>query len=76
MKTEIYERKVQHTDILRKHLDEIKQIQSLIDQTAHTLKEIEKSNEVSMTIEYKSKTEFSKLPLKVMMYCQHSFQNQ
>lgn len=49
-------------------MDEIKQIQSLIDQTAQTLKEIEESNEVSMTIEYKSKNnEFSKLPLKVMV---------
>lgn len=54
MKTEIYEIKIKHKDILQKHLDEIKQIQSLIDQTAQTLKEIEESNEVSMTIEYKS----------------------
>lgn len=62
MKTEIYKIKIKHKDILQKHLDEIKQIQSLIDQTAQTLKEIEESNEVSMTIEYKSKnSEFSKL---------------
>ncbi|XP_052680700.1 uncharacterized protein LOC128161464 [Crassostrea angulata] len=68
MKTEIYEIKIKHKDILQKHLDEIKQIQSLIDQTAQTLKEIEESNEVSMTIGYKSKnSEFSKLPLKVMV---------
>uniref|UniRef100_K1R0R6 Tripartite motif-containing protein 3 n=1 Tax=Magallana gigas TaxID=29159 RepID=K1R0R6_MAGGI len=63
MKTEISDIKVKHRDILQKHLDEIKQIQSLIKQTLQALKEIEKSTEVSSTIEYSSKiTEFSKFP--------------
>ncbi|XP_052676582.1 uncharacterized protein LOC128157945 [Crassostrea angulata] len=68
MKTEISEIKVKHRDILQKHLDEIKQIQSLIKQTLQALKEIEKSTEVSSTIEYSSKiTEFSKFPPKVQV---------
>ncbi|XP_052677675.1 protein lin-41-like [Crassostrea angulata] len=66
MKTEISEIKVKHRDILQKHLNEIKQIQSLIKQTLQTIREIEKSTEVSSTIEYSSKIrEFSKLPPKV-----------
>ncbi|XP_034305152.2 uncharacterized protein [Magallana gigas] len=68
MKTEISEIKDKHRDILQKHLDEIKQIQSLIKQTLQALKEIEKSTEVSSTIEYSSKiTEFSKFPPKVQV---------
>nr|XP_034308260.1 uncharacterized protein LOC117683266 [Crassostrea gigas] len=66
MKTEINEIKVKHRDILQKHLDEIKQIQSLIKQTLEAIRKIEKSTEVSSTIEYSSKVrEFSKLPPKV-----------
>ncbi|XP_065938040.1 uncharacterized protein [Magallana gigas] len=66
MKTEISEIKVKHRDILQKHLDEIKQIQSLIKETLQTIRKIEKSTEVSSTIEYSSKIrEFSKLPPKV-----------
>ncbi|XP_052679586.1 uncharacterized protein LOC128160323 [Crassostrea angulata] len=68
MKTEIGEIKVKHKDILQKHLDEIKQIQSLIKQTLQAIRKIEKSTEVSSTIEYSSKTrEFSKLPPKVQV---------
>eukprot|EP00105_Crassostrea_gigas_P033720 XP_011457194.1 PREDICTED: uncharacterized protein LOC105349198 [Crassostrea gigas] len=68
MKTEISEIKVKHRDILQKHLDEIKQIQSLIKEALQALKEIEKSTEVSSTIEYSSKiTEFSKFPPKVQV---------
>eukprot|EP00105_Crassostrea_gigas_P031734 XP_011454514.1 PREDICTED: probable RING finger protein 207 homolog [Crassostrea gigas] len=68
MITEISEIKVKHRDILKKHLDEIKQIQSFIKQTLLALKEIEKSTEVSSTIEYSSKiTEFSKFPPKVQV---------
>nr|XP_034305100.1 tripartite motif-containing protein 45-like [Crassostrea gigas] len=68
MKTEISEIKVQHRDILQKHLNEIKQIQSLIKQSLLAIREIEKSTEVSPTIEYSSKIrEFSKLPTKVQV---------
>ncbi|XP_065930019.1 uncharacterized protein [Magallana gigas] len=65
-KTEISEIKVKHRDLLQKHLDEIKQIQALINQTLLAIEEIKKSTEVSPTIEYSSKIrEFSKLPPKV-----------
>nr|XP_019924222.2 uncharacterized protein LOC105331618 [Crassostrea gigas] len=66
MKTEISEIKVKHRDILQKHLDEIKQIHSLINQTFLILMELEKSTEVSPIIEYSSKIrEFRKLPPEV-----------
>nr|XP_034307083.1 uncharacterized protein LOC117682789 [Crassostrea gigas] len=66
MKTEINEIKVKHKELLQKHLDEIKQIQSLIIETLLALRKIEKSTEVSPAIEYKSKMrEFSKPPPKV-----------
>nr|XP_034305065.1 uncharacterized protein LOC117682153 [Crassostrea gigas] len=66
MKTEINEIKVKHRDILKKHLNEIKQIQSLIKQTIQAIRKIEKSTEVSSSIEYRSQVrEFSKLPPKV-----------
>ncbi|XP_065930025.1 uncharacterized protein [Magallana gigas] len=66
MKTEISEIKVKHRDLLQKHLDEIKQTQSLMKQTLLAIEEIKKSIEVSPTIEYSSKIrEFSKLPPKV-----------
>ncbi|XP_065938050.1 uncharacterized protein [Magallana gigas] len=66
MKTELSEIQEKHRDILQKHLNEIKQIQSLIKQTLQAIRKIEKSTEVSPTIEYSSKIrEFSKLPPKV-----------
>nr|XP_022298081.1 uncharacterized protein LOC111107262 [Crassostrea virginica] len=66
MVKEIGEIKMKHQGILQKHLDEIKQLQSLIQQTLLALNEIEESNEVSETIHYSSKNEeFSKLPPKV-----------
>uniref|UniRef100_A0A8W8LS87 Tripartite motif-containing protein 3 n=1 Tax=Magallana gigas TaxID=29159 RepID=A0A8W8LS87_MAGGI len=66
MKTEISEIKGKHRYILQKHLDEIKQIQSLVKETVQAIGKIEKSAEVSLTIEYSSKIkEFSKLPPKV-----------
>uniref|UniRef100_K1Q874 Tripartite motif-containing protein 3 n=1 Tax=Magallana gigas TaxID=29159 RepID=K1Q874_MAGGI len=65
-KTVISEIKVKHRDLLQKHLDEIKQIQALINQTLLAIGEIKKSTEVSPTIEYSSKIrEFSKLPPKL-----------
>nr|XP_034305024.1 uncharacterized protein LOC117682139 [Crassostrea gigas] len=66
MKTQINDIKVKHRDILKKHLNEIKQIQSLIKQTLQAIRKIEKSTEVSSTIDYTSKIkEFGKLPPKV-----------
>nr|XP_034305151.1 tripartite motif-containing protein 3-like [Crassostrea gigas] len=68
MKTDISEIKVKHRDLLQKHLDEIKQIQSLIKRTLLASKEIEQSTEVYLTIKYSSNIrEFSKLPLKVQI---------
>jgi hypothetical protein len=66
MKNEIEEMKTQHQELLKKHLDEIKQIQSLIAQSLITLKKMEESNEVSVTMEYRSQNqEFRKLPPRV-----------
>nr|XP_022322628.1 uncharacterized protein LOC111124059 [Crassostrea virginica] len=66
MELEIGEIKVKHHSILQKHLDEIKQLQSLMQQTMKALNEIEESNEVTSIIHYSSKYEqFSKLPPKV-----------
>ncbi|XP_034308286.2 tripartite motif-containing protein 2-like isoform X2 [Magallana gigas] len=68
MKTEISEIKLKHRDILQKHLNEIKQIQSLIKQTLRAINEMEKSTEVSPTIAYSSKIrEFSKLLPKIQV---------
>eukprot|EP00105_Crassostrea_gigas_P042948 XP_019927096.1 PREDICTED: uncharacterized protein LOC109620032 [Crassostrea gigas] len=68
MKTEISKIKVKHKELLQKHLNEIKQIQSLIKETLHALRKVEESTEVSSTIEYNSKIrEFSKPPPKVMV---------
>ncbi|XP_052677682.1 uncharacterized protein LOC128158765 [Crassostrea angulata] len=68
MKTELSEIKEKHRDILQKHLNEIKQIQFLIKETLQAIRKIEKSTEVSTTIEYSSKIrEFSKLPPKVSL---------
>nr|XP_022299155.1 E3 ubiquitin-protein ligase TRIM71-like isoform X2 [Crassostrea virginica]XP_022299156.1 E3 ubiquitin-protein ligase TRIM71-like isoform X2 [Crassostrea virginica] len=66
MENEIDEIKVKHHSILQKHLDEIKQLQSLMQQTLHALNEMEESNEVSSIIQYSSKNEeFRTLPPKV-----------
>nr|XP_022295773.1 uncharacterized protein LOC111105707 [Crassostrea virginica] len=66
MEKEIGEIKVKHHSLLQKHLDEIKHLQSLMQQTLLALSEIEESNEVSPTIHYSSKIEeFGKLPPKV-----------
>ncbi|XP_019923976.3 protein lin-41-like [Magallana gigas] len=68
MKTEISEIKEKHRDILQKHLNEIKQIQSLIKETLQTIRKIEKSTEIAPAVEYSSKIrEFSKLPPKVQV---------
>nr|XP_022298828.1 uncharacterized protein LOC111107773 [Crassostrea virginica] len=66
MEKEICEIKVNHHSLLQKHLDEIKQLQSLMQQTLNVLNEMEESNEVSSAIHYSSKNEeFRKLPPKV-----------
>ena len=66
MEKEIGEIKVKHHSLLQKHLNEIKQVQSLMQQTRFALNELEESNEVSEIIHYSSKNkEFSKLPCKV-----------
>ncbi|XP_055999424.1 tripartite motif-containing protein 2-like [Ostrea edulis] len=66
MKKEIKEMKIKHLEILKKHLDEIKQIRSLIEQSLITLTKMEESNEVSVIMEYKSQNkELKKLPPKV-----------
>nr|XP_019919139.2 uncharacterized protein LOC109617450 [Crassostrea gigas] len=66
MKTEINDIKLKHESILKKYLNEIKQIQSLIKKTLIALGEFEKSNEMSSVIEYISRVKnFSKLPPRV-----------
>ena len=63
---EIEENKTKHHAILKKQLEEINHLQSLMQERLHTLDDMEDSNEVSPTIHYSSKNqEFSKLPPKV-----------
>ncbi|XP_022301427.2 uncharacterized protein LOC111109551 [Crassostrea virginica] len=66
MEEDIGEIKVKHHSILKEHLNEIKQVQSLMQKTLVSLHEIEESNEVSSTIHYRSKVEeFRKLQPKI-----------
>ncbi|XP_078310641.1 uncharacterized protein LOC111100980 [Crassostrea virginica] len=51
---EIDENKVNHLSILKKHLEEIKQLQSLMQETIHSLNEKEDSNEVTLALKTKS----------------------
>ena len=63
---ECRENKMKHHDILRKHLDEIKQFLSLMQEELHAFNEMEISNEVSPTILFISKNhDFNKLPPKL-----------
>ncbi|XP_062582631.1 tripartite motif-containing protein 2-like [Saccostrea cucullata] len=65
MKMEIEAIKIKHTNILKNHLDEMKQKQNLIQETLLKVNRIEKSNYVSMFIEYSSKNkELSNFPPK------------
>nr|XP_022286989.1 uncharacterized protein LOC111099816 [Crassostrea virginica] len=65
---EIDENKAKHLSILKKHLEEIKQLQFLMQETLHDLNEIMDSNETTPIIHYSSKNqEFSKLPPKVIV---------
>ena len=55
--------KEQHSSILKKQLDEVKDTQSSIGQTLTTLNEMESANEIIWVIHYASKNkEFSKFP--------------
>ena len=66
MEEEIGEIKEKHHSILQKHLDEIKQLQSQMQQIINALDKMEESNKVILSINYSSKNEqFSKLPPKV-----------
>ena len=70
MEKVIGEIKVKHQSILHKNLDEIKQLQSSIQQSLLSLREMEESNEVSSTIQYSSENEkFGMIPpkLKIIM---------
>ena len=65
---EIDESKVKHLSILKTHLEEIKQLQSPMEESLNAMTEMEDSNEVIPTIHYISKNQefrFSKLPPKV-----------
>nr|XP_022299152.1 uncharacterized protein LOC111107983 [Crassostrea virginica] len=67
---EIGEIKVKHHSILQKHLEEIKEIQALIQQSQTDLNELKESNKVFLTIQYTSKNaQYSHFPpkLKVTM---------
>ncbi|XP_078316026.1 uncharacterized protein LOC111101783 [Crassostrea virginica] len=65
---EIDENKTKHHAILKKKLEEIKHLQSIMQERLNTLDDMEDSNEVSLTIHYSSKNqEFSKVPPKVQV---------
>ena len=65
----IDENKTKHHAILKKQVEEIKQLQSLLQERINTLDDMEDSNEVSPIIHYSSKNEeFSKLPSKVYVF--------
>ncbi|XP_062620275.1 heat shock 70 kDa protein 12A-like [Saccostrea cucullata] len=68
LRIEIENGKTKHESILKEHLNKIKQIQSLIEQTLLNLRQIEDSNDVSLTMEYISRTKkLSKLPAKIQI---------
>nr|XP_022297460.1 probable E3 ubiquitin-protein ligase MID2 [Crassostrea virginica] len=65
---EIGEIKVKHHSILQKHLDEIKEIQALIQQSQTYLNELKESNKVCLTIQYTSNNaEFSHFSPKMLV---------
>ncbi|XP_061186697.1 E3 ubiquitin-protein ligase TRIM71-like [Saccostrea echinata] len=68
MNKEIDDFKIKHSEILYKHAEEVKQMQSLIEQTLLKLKKIKESKEVSVMVEYSSRNkEFSKFLPKVQV---------
>lgn len=59
---------MKHREILKEHLNEIKQIQSLIQTTMQLLIDIDESNAVYLTTEYNSKiNDFRKIPHNVQV---------
>lgn len=59
MKNKLNDIKVNHQDILNKHLKEIKEIESLIKENLGTLKDIQReSNIVSKVMVYKSRNKY------------------
>ncbi|XP_062602486.1 uncharacterized protein LOC134264206 [Saccostrea cucullata] len=69
MLDEINEMKSRHQSILKQHLEEIKMIQSLIDQTLLNINEIKESNDVAVAVEYTSRVkEFNKFPPKIQIF--------
>lgn len=68
IKNEINDLKLRHLDVLKTHLNEIKQIEKSIQQSLSALKELEISNAVSEILDYKPKNEeFIKLPSKLLV---------
>lgn len=66
IKHEMNEIKVKHLDVLKKHLNEIKDIELLIQENILDLKMLEKSKNVSSIIEYRSTyKKFTKVPPKI-----------
>nr|XP_022297459.1 uncharacterized protein LOC111106882 [Crassostrea virginica] len=66
MERGISEIKEKHHSMLQKHLDEIKEIQALIQQSQTDLNELKESNKVCLTIQYTSKNaEYSHFPPKM-----------
>ena len=77
MVKDVDEIKKKHHKILKEHLDEIKELQSLMQQTLIALNEMEASNEVFPTIQYISKdSEFFKLPPKILVSMPNFISNQ
>nr|XP_022312511.1 uncharacterized protein LOC111117646 [Crassostrea virginica] len=66
MEKEIGEIKMKQYTIIKEHLNEVEQVQSLMQKTLVSLNEMEESNDVSPTIHYSSRVEeFIKLPLEL-----------
>lgn len=68
VKNEINDLKMRHLDVLKTHLNEIKQIETSIQESLSAFKELEKSNVVSAILDYKPRNEeFIKLPSKLLV---------
>lgn len=68
VKNEINDLKMRHLDVLKTHLNEIKQIGTSIQESLSAFKELEKSNVVSAILDYKPRNEeFIKLPSKLLV---------
>lgn len=66
MKDKISGFKVKHRDVLVEHLNEIKKIETSIQESLSAFKELEESNVVSSIMDYRPRNkEFSKFPPKV-----------